>query len=190
VARGFFEVLIGKFLPYVTVAILVLGLVYRLRRWQKAAVANMALYPQSSSNKGEMWRKILSEVVLFRSFRDEHKGLWARTWVFHVSLLLIILGHSRLFTDWPLRVALGLSEETVNAISMWSGGILGIVAMLCCFLLLVRRLSVQRVREISTGEDYLVMLLLLFILITGNVMRFVTHFHITDAQAYFQSLRW
>ena len=135
-----------------------------------------------------MWRKILSEVVLFSTFRREHKQLWARTWIFHVALLLIILGHTRLFSDWPLRVLLGMSEESVHALSTWSGSIVGIVAMLCCLLLLYRRLSTQRVREISTGEDYLVMLLLLAILITGNAMRFFTHFDITVAQAYFTSL--
>ena len=67
--------------------------IYRLRRWQKAAVGNMALYPASSSSKGEMWRKILGEVVLFNSFRKEHKDLWVQTWVFHGAILMIILGH-------------------------------------------------------------------------------------------------
>ncbi len=181
--------LVGKVLPYVTIAVVVFGLIYRLRRWQKAAVGNMALYPASSSSKGEMWRKILGEVVLFSSFRKEHQGLWVQTWIFHGALLMIILGHSRLFTDWPLRVIFRMSDHAIHNLSTWSGGILGIVAMITCLTLLYRRFVVRRVREVSTGEDFLVMLLILAILVTGNVMRFVTHYDvIAAAQVYFGSL--
>jgi nitrate reductase gamma subunit len=179
---------VGKVLPFVTLIALVVGLTYRIRRWQKAAVANMALYPGASPNRSTMWRRVLSEIVLFSTFRKEHRDLWSKTWIFHGALVLIVLGHSRLFTDWPLRVLLGMSEHQVHLLSAWSGGILGIAAMVTCLMLLYRRLTVQRVREISTGEDYLVMILLALVLITGNVMRFLTHFDVTVAQTYFASL--
>jgi nitrate reductase gamma subunit len=185
---GLFQLLVAVILPYLTVLVVVVGLVYRIRRWQKAAVGNMALYPASSSSRGEMWRKVLGEIALFSSFRKEHRDLWARTWFLHVSLVVIVLGHSRLVTDWPLRVLLGMSAASVQSLSAWSGGILGLVAMLACALLLYRRLTVRRVREISTGEDYLVMSLLLLILITGNIIRFFGHFDVTVAQTYFASL--
>jgi nitrate reductase gamma subunit len=182
-----FEMLIGVVLPYAVIAVLVLGLIYRLRRWQKAAVANLAIYP-SASSKGQLRRKVLGEVLLFKTFRKEHKGLWAQTWSLHTFLLLIILGHTRLITDWPLRVLLGMSEGAVDTLSAWAGGIAGAVALVACVLLLVRRFAVRRVREASTSEDFFVMVLLIAILITGNVMRFLTHFDITLAQAYFASL--
>lgn len=182
-----FEMLIGVVLPYAVMAVLIWGLVYRLRRWQKAAVANLAIYP-SASSKGQLWRKILGEVLLFKTFRKEHRRLWTQTWSLHAFLLLIILGHTRLITDWPLRVALGMSEGAVNTLSAWAGGIAGAVALAACILLLVRRLAVRRVREASTSEDFFVMVLLMAILVTGNVMRFLTHFDMTLAQAYFASL--
>lgn len=181
------ETLIARVLPFVTLAVLIVGLAYRIRKWQKAPVANMALYPAASS-KGGLWRKVLGEVVFFSSFRKESTTLWLQTWVFHIALALIILGHTRLITDWPLRVLLGMPEETVGAMSAWAGGICGVVAMIACITLLIRRVSMQRVREISTGEDYTVMLLLLAILVTGNIMRFYTHFEIGDAQTYFATL--
>lgn len=183
-----FQLVVAVILPYLTLVVVVLGLAYRIRRWQKAAVANIALYPASSSGPAEMWRKVLGEIALFSTFRKEHRDLWARTWIFHVSLALIVLGHTRLLTDWPLRVLFGMSETSVESLSSWSGGILGIVAMLTGALLLFRRTTVPRVREISTGEDYLAMTLLLLILVTGNVIRFITHFDVTVAQAYFASL--
>lgn len=181
------EILIGVVLPYATIAVLVLGLVYRIQRWHKAAVANLAVYP-SASSRGQLWRRVLGEVVLFSTFRKEHKGLWVQTWTFHAFLLLILLGHTRLITDWPLRVLLGMSEGAVAALSAWTGGVAGIVAMFACVALLVRRFALRRVREASTSEDYVVMFLLLLILVTGNIMRFYTHFDVTLAQAYFASL--
>jgi nitrate reductase gamma subunit len=182
-----FQILIGGVLPYITLAVLILGLIYRIRRWNKAAVANLAVYPAASS-RGRLWRKVLGEVIFFSSFRKENKSLWSQTWIFHATLLLILLGHTRVITDWPLRVLLGLSASTVDTLSSWAGGIAGLVAMVACILLLLRRSTMQRVREISTGEDYTVMVLLLLILVTGNAMRFFTHFDITIAQAYFASL--
>ena len=182
-----FELLIGKIMPFVTLAILIVGLVYRVSRWQKAAVGNIALFP-SASSRGSLFTKVIAEVVFFKSFRNEDRALWIRTWLFHASLLLIILGHTRLITDWPLRVLLGLSADTVHAISAWGGGICGVVALVTCLALLNRRFALQRVREISTGEDYYVLILLLFILITGNALRFFAHFDIAVAQAYFTTL--
>ena len=50
--------LIGEILPFVTLAVLVFGLGYRIRKWHRAAVANLALYP-AASNKKELWGKVL-----------------------------------------------------------------------------------------------------------------------------------
>ncbi len=182
-----FELIIGKLLPFATLAILVVGLLYRLSRWQRAAAGNIALYP-SAATRWQLFWKVLGEVAVFSSFRRENQALWKRTWPFHVCLVLILLGHTRLVTDWPLRVLFGLSAGTVSAISAWGGGICGVVAMVACLLLLTRRFGTQRVREISTGEDYGVLILLLFILMTGNAMRFFTHFEIAEVQLYFRTL--
>jgi len=181
-------ILVGKILPYVTIIVLAVGLVYRIRRWKKAAVANMALYPAASKSSAEMWKKVLGEVFMFSSFRRENQRLWWSTWLFHAALVLIIVGHSRLISDWPLRVLLGMSEGAVDMLSAWSGGAVGVIVLATLISLGWRRLSVRRVREISSGEDFGLLLLLLAIVITGNSLRFVGHFDITVAQAYFASL--
>jgi len=178
---------IGKLMPFVTLTILIVGLLYKLVHWQRAAVGNIALFP-SATGRGQLLGKVLGEVVFFSSFRKQDSSLWQRTWIFHVTLLLIILGHSRLISDTPLRVWLGLSEGSVSAISAWGGGIAGVLAMVTCFMLLARRFGIRRVREISTGEDYGVLILLLFILITGNAMLFFNDYAITETQLYFRTL--
>ena len=114
------KLVIGEILPFVTLAVLVLGLGYRMRKWHKAAVANLAVYP-AASNRTELWKKVLGEVLLFRSFRKEHAGLWWQTWPFHAAIALIVLGHTRLITDWPLRVLFGMSAESVDTFSAWAG---------------------------------------------------------------------
>ncbi len=182
-----FVYFIGKLMPFVTLTILIVGLLYRLVRWQKAAVGNIALFP-SASRGSQLFAKVFKEVVFFSSFRKQDGPLWRRTWLFHASIVLILLGHTRLVTDYPLRVMLGLSAETVHQISAWGGGICGIVALVTCVLLLTRRFALPRVREISSGEDYSVLFLLLFILLTGNALRFFTHYDITQTQVYFRTL--
>ncbi len=182
------QLLVGKILPFVTIVVLVAGVTQRIRRWHKAAVTNIALFPSATTDKRDMWREVLGEIVLFSSFRREHRQLWAYTWFFHLALLFIIVGHTRLITDWPLRVLFGMSPQSVDSLSAWGGGIVGVVALATCALLLFRRLTLPRVREASSGEDYLVMLLLLAILITGNMLRFGSHFDVTRVQAYFASL--
>lgn len=181
------EVFIGSILPYITLLCLIAGLSYRIQKWRKAAVANLALYPATKS-RGELWRRNLSEIFMFESFRKEHLALWWQTWPLHVAIALIVLGHSRLITDWPLRVLLGMSAGSVNALSAWAGGAAGLVAMLTCLGLIVRRHTIQRVREISSGEDFIIVYLLLAIFVTGNIMRFVTHFDIALAREYFATL--
>ena len=47
-----FGILVGKILPYVTFVVLAFGLIYRINRWRKAAVGNMALFPAASNSKG------------------------------------------------------------------------------------------------------------------------------------------
>ncbi len=178
---------IGKLMPFLTLAIFIVGSLYRLVKWQRAAVGNIALFP-SAANGGQLLKKVLGEVFFFSSFRTQDKPLWRRTWFFHFSLVLILLGHTRLISDYPLRVMLGLSENTVHALSAWGGGICGVIALVTCLMLLTRRFAIKRVREISSGEDYSVLILLLFILLTGNALRFLTHYDITQTQIYFRSL--
>ncbi len=183
-----FALLVGKVLPYITLLVFFFGLIYRLNRWRKAGVANMALFPKASGNKGEMRRKVWGEIILFSTFRKENRQLWWSTWLLHASLVLIVLGHSRLITDWPLRGLLGMSEGAVGNLSAWSGGAVGIIALITLVVLGFRRVTVRRAREISSGEDYLLLLLLLAIVVTGNSLRFQLHFDVTVAQAYFASL--
>jgi nitrate reductase gamma subunit len=68
------------------------------------------------------------------------------------------------------------------------GGGAGIIILVMGIYLLFRRLTITRVREMSDGEDYFTLLLILAIIITGDIMRFVTHFDLAQSRQYFAAL--
>lgn len=181
------ELFIGRIMPFITLAVFGVGLIWRLQKWQKAAVANVALFP-SADSRWKLIKKVVGEVVFFSSFRKENKELWNRTWFFHITLLLIIAGHMRLFFAWTDGIlGLAMSPDAINTLSAWAGGLFGLIALVTCIQLLNRRFSLPRVKEVSTGEDYYALILVLIILITGNALRFFTHYDVTVTREYVSS---
>lgn len=180
---------IGMVMPFVTLLVFAGGISYKLFRWTKAAQGRMTLFP-ASSRWSDKWKKIGKELLIFQNLFEGNKSLWFGTWIFHLSLALIIIGHARAvssFADLPLK-ALGMGERDLNTMSALLGGGAGIVILLMGIYLLVRRFAVIRVREISDGEDYFTLLLILAIIISGDIMRFVTHFDLTQSRQYFAAL--
>jgi nitrate reductase gamma subunit len=72
--------------------------------------------------------------------------------------------------------------------SYYSGGAAGIVLLATGILLFVRRLSIKKVREISSMPDYLAPLLLVVIIATGDLMRFAGHFDLNETRVWAASL--
>jgi nitrate reductase gamma subunit len=179
---------IGIFLPYFTVVVFLLGIVYRIRKWNKAPAGKMTLFP-APATASEKWRQILKEVLIFRQLFDDNKPLWAGTWVFHAALALILIGHSRVVTDFPvLWRMLGMGNAEVDTMSNVIGGAAGLIILAMGIYLLFRRFSLPRVREISDMEDYVSLFLILAIIITGDILRFGTHFDLNQTREYFAGL--
>jgi nitrate reductase gamma subunit len=136
-----------------------------------------------------MWKTIIKEVLLFDSLFRTNRSLWGGTWVFHVSLLLILAGHARIVTDFPqIWNLLGIRISDVHSLEYLLGGGAGIMVLAMGIYLMARRLVVQRVSEISTREDYLVLCLLLAIILSGDALRFFTGFDATQSRAFFRAL--
>ena len=91
------------------------------------------------------------------------------------------------FIDGTL-MSLGMSQDGITQMSAIAGGGAGIVLLITGVLLLVRRLSVPRVREISGIPDFFALLLLIAIIITGNAMRFGQHISLTETREWALSL--
>jgi len=182
------QFLIGVILPYITVVVFIAGIVYRVRKWNKAPVGKMTLF-SAPSTPAEKWKQILKEVLVFKQLFEGNKSLWAGTWIFHASLALIIIGHSRVITDFPLIWgALGMSPANVDTMSNVVGGAAGVIVLAMGIYLLVRRFVVTRVAEVSDTEDYVCLALILAIVISGDILRFGPHFDLNLSREWFAGL--
>ncbi len=183
------KILIGVILPYIAVTVFVAGMAYRIHSWKKLPSPPMTLFP---APKDEQANKVnvVREAFLFRSLFRGDRLLWLIAWLFHVVLALIFVGHIRVFTNADgLLMGLGLSEEQILAMSGGVGGAAGIAILATAVLLLVRRMVVSRVREITGLGDYLALLLIGAIIVTGNSMRFAAeHFDLALTREYFFGL--
>jgi len=132
--------LFGVIIPYIAIAIFILGLIYRVWKWARAPVP-FHITTTSGQQKSLPWIKedkvesptstigviarMLLEVLLFRSlFRNEkaelkesqklafkgNRFLWLGGLVFHWSLFIIIFRHTRLFTEPVPSIVLFIRE--------------------------------------------------------------------------------
>ena len=179
----------GGVLPYVAIAVFIVAMAHRIYTWKRLAAPSMTLFPAPADEKANR-RNVLKEALLFRSLFGGDRVLWAFAWVFHVVLLLIFLGHLRFFTNVDsMFMTMGMSEGAIQAMSGGAGGAAGVVILVATVLLLARRLALPRVREITGAADYLALLLIGAIIISGNMMRFgAEHFDLALTREYFAGL--
>jgi nitrate reductase gamma subunit len=177
---------IGNILPYVTIVVFVVGIIQHIKVWRSLPAPGMTLTP---APKPGLPRAIafLKETLFFRSLLKGDKSLWFFGWIFHIMLALIFIGHLRVIALLPDRIlmAIGMTPENIDKMSYITGGTAGVVILIMLLVLFGRRLFLGRVREISSQGDFIALLLILVILVTGDAMRFFTHFDLSQTRGYF-----
>ncbi len=183
------SILFGAILPLVTLLVFIGGMIYRIYAWKNLPSPKMTLFPAPESS-GKQFVELMKETFLFKSLFKGDKVLWAMGWVFHAMLALILFGHLRVFSAIPDRIlmAMGRTPEQIDAMSAISGGAAGVVILVCLIAIMIRRMVVPRVREISSPDDFFALLLILAILLTGDAMRFLSHFDLKQTHDYFYGL--
>ncbi len=180
--------LIGGILPYLAILMFIIGMGHRLYIWYKTPQpGKMTLF----TNQGDSTAaSVLKEALFFPSLFRGDKTLWSFAWMFHVTLALVFLGHMRVFTGLidSVLMNMGMSEDAIGTMSATVGGAAGVLLLATGLFLLIRRITQQRVREISGLPDFLALLLILAIIITGNSMRFGEHFYLTETRVWAASL--
>lgn len=151
---------------YVVAVIAVAGLAYKIIQYRNSpAPLKIPTTPAPTTRTGVVLR-LFREVVFFESLFKGQKWTWLFGWLFHFSLLLVLLRHLRYFTepvwDW---VAL------IQPFGMYAG----ITMVIGLGALWGRRLLVERIRYISRPSDHLILLLLIGIGLTGLATKFVSH---------------
>ena len=160
-------------------AVIIFGLAYKIRQyWVTPAPLKIPTTPAPTTQTGVVLR-MAREVIVFESLFKSNKWIWICGWLFHFSLFLVLARHLRYFQEQPWFL--------VNVIQPFGkyaafGMVIGLLG------LLVRRIVVDRVRYISSPSDYLMLIMLLVIGISGLVMQFVAHTDIIAVKEFF--LAW
>ena len=91
---------------------------------------------------------------LRKSILGHHPVMTVVTSLFHVCLILtpiFLLAHSILFDESWGVAPWSFSEATTDVMT--------VIVLLCCLFFLLRRIFVRRVRVITTGYDYLILVI-------------------------------
>ena len=180
---------VSNVLLFITAVVFFGGIAYRvIHLWRSPRAAVSLVVPPQRRSVGSAVGAIATEVVTFRRVFKGSKALWFVSWLFHLSIFVFVVGHFRLFIDFSwLWNLLRLSPEQVDQLAFLGGGVSGTVFMLGLVALLVRRLRMP-VRSLTVPSDYLLLLLLLAIAVTGNYMRFLMHIELEPYRAFFSNL--
>ena len=164
---------------YLATLLLVSGLVYKIFDYSRTpAPLVIPTTPAPTTQKGVVYR-MAKEVVLFESLFKANKWIWVFGWLFHFGMLLVLIRHLRYFINPIPEWLLFIQPFGKYASIMMVVGLLGLLA---------RRFVVDRVRYISTPSDYLMLVLLIGIGITGMLTTFVVHTDIVALKQFFMGL--
>ena len=166
---------------YIATAVFTVGLLYRIQLYARTpAPLKIPTTPAPVTQTGVVAR-LAKEVVFFESLFKANKWTWLFGWVFHASLLLILLRHLRYFTE-----PVWFWVNWVQPFGLYAG-----FAMLAGLVALwVRRIGVERIRYISGPSDHLMLLLLIGIAASGLLMKFVAHTDIISLKAFVLGLMY
>jgi len=120
--------------------------------WQRQYRPTIHLFPGRPRTKALEWVRSVKGFLFFSGLWKRDKILWFGSWTLHFGLAVYVLAHVRLLLPLGAGVDQILMSITIGgcALMTFSG-----------IYLLVRRVFVQRVREITDFRDYLSDLVLL-----------------------------
>ncbi len=148
---------------YISLIVFLVGVARKIYQfWITPAPLKIPTAPTQLTQTGMVMR-MAREVVLFESLFKSNKWIWLFGWLFHIGLLLVLLRHLRYFWPGDLPEIFLLMQPFKYAAFAMVIGLGGLLA---------RRIFVQRIRYISAPSDYMMLLMLLIIGISGAVMTF------------------
>lgn len=164
---------------WIATLLLVVGIALRIRKYLAAPTPLVIPTTPAPTTAGGVVVRMTLEVVFFASLFKSNKWIWAFGWMFHMSLWLVLLRHTRYF-----KAHLGDVLTFIQPFGAYAGfamvaGLLGLWA---------RRFLVDRVRYISSPSDHLILALLVAIGLSGITMHWVDHTDIITVKAYMMGL--
>lgn len=164
---------------YIAILSLVLGLAMQVLKFaQVPSPLKIPTTPAPVTQIGVVLRMI-REVFMFESLFKGTKWTWGLGWLFHISLFLVLLRHSRYFLPVIPEPIVLLQPFGIYAGLTMIAGLAGLWA---------RRFLVDRVRYISAPSDHLILALLILIAASGLSMKFIVHTDIAGVKSFFNGL--
>lgn len=117
----------------------------------------LRIFPDSKTP----YLRALLDAFTFPTVREHRPVLWVFLVLFHAALAVLVVAHLDLIP--PLRLA------PANSPHMIGHGVVGLVLTISVLYLLLRRFR-SPVREFSVPSDYVLLLLLFLVFITGDVI--------------------
>nr|CRH07674.1 Hdr-like menaquinol oxidoreductase subunit DsrM/HmeC [Candidatus Magnetococcus massalia] len=161
-------------LAYLALLVFVGGIIYRIALYARTpAPLKIPTTPAPVTKQGVAWR-LFTEVAFFNSLFKGDKWTWLGGYAFHLALALVTIRHLRyFFPELP---------DFFAHLQIF-GMVAGLVMVGALGFLFLRRLMVDRFRHISSKADYLILILLIAIGISGLLMTFVMHPDVVEIKA-------
>lgn len=157
--------LICGLLPYVAVLFLVIGLAYKVAYWARAPLhLNWELFPYPSTRASQLGELVL-EVLELKSLFHYNRRIWSPSLVMHWGIYIVFI--------WLILLPTGLPGVS------YLGPAGAVAALVGSLLLLVVRLAYGELRRVSCPVEYVNLLLVFSVSLSGLAGGFFTHAALT-----------
>lgn len=169
---------------YAAMIVLVAGITLKVLQYRRVpAPLKVPVTPAPVNRRGVIAR-MFHEIVFFNSLFRSCKWTWLFGWIFHAALLLAFFRHLRYVVGPDTWLWALVDLQLVQSAGKYAG-----FAMLFGLVgLFGRRIFVDRVRYISSPSDYLMLILIAAIAVSGLLMSFVSHVDIVSLKAFIMGL--
>ncbi|MBK5101548.1 MAG: respiratory nitrate reductase subunit gamma [Desulfobacteraceae bacterium] len=169
---------------YAAFAVFFVGTVVRLVKMFRGPVhpATLQIFPE----KRPKWLWALHDTFLLPTVRRHKPALWVFLMFFHISFLLLIIGHLELIAEFSIF-------QIIQHEVFLGQGFIGVILCVSLLFFLFRRF-VSPNRELSVPEDYYLLILLFLTVLFGSQMDWARRWYeygdlsVEDYRAYLSSL--
>lgn len=158
-------------LPWITYLVFALGVFFQVRKWLSGAPS----VPEKKNHAGfiRTVKNLFLNLILQRRLLKSRKGsiiLWITGWLlFHITLFFILVGHLRSVDVWSADWFTWLASK--HFLTETLPLVMGYILLCGAVLLLLRRIVFAAPRSISTLGNYVVLLLIILVIASGDIMR-------------------
>jgi nitrate reductase gamma subunit len=165
------------FITYIVCAVFLGRFLFHVLSWFNA-VKQPAVESISKKISSGVIAEMLLDIVFFRRLIKTNKILWAASWTFHISLLLVILRHLR-YVMYPVPDFV-MSMQTIGTAA-------GYVLPVSLLVILITRAAGNRDRYLSFYNFFLLAVLLLMGM-TGILLKLFYRTSLLDIKAFMMGI--